>query len=150
MQTDITVQYLGQNKKNPNYGYIKTAEGDTYGCAAGALSQFSTGEVCTIQFHTNAKGYKELDGKISSKQPAKQNVRPATNPADSDRMATMGMVNQVLGAVFAGQALTDVLAYPPGAIAQLIDKLSDEVHRSKLHGKQVQHRDDMNDEIPFP
>jgi len=25
-QTDITVQYLGQNKKNAKFGYIKSAE----------------------------------------------------------------------------------------------------------------------------
>ena len=88
---------------------------------------------------------------ITAKRPAplevpKDYVRPATNPQDSDRMATMGMVNATLHA--AGLTLSEFLTLPKGMLAKVIDRCSDELHMSRLHGQQAQRRDDMNDELP--
>jgi hypothetical protein len=145
---EITVQYLGTNKKNPKFGYIKTAEEETYGCLSEQLKQFSTGQVYTIRYHVNDKGYNEFDA-VLSKPPVKQNVRPATNPADSDRMATMGMVNAMLNGICYGRPLAELLEIDPIDIAKLIGLCNSGLERSIIKGKQVLRRDDLDDEIPL-
>lgn len=148
-QAEITVQFLGTNKKNAKYGYIRSAEGENYGCLSEQLKQFSTGQIYTIQFHTNDKGYKEFDA-IVGKPPVKQNIRPATNPQDSDRMATMGMVNAMLNGVCYGRPIAELLEIDPIEIAKLINLCNAGLERSIIKGKQAQTRDDLNDQIPFP
>lgn len=148
-QAEITIKYLGTNKKNATYGYIVSSEGDTYGCKADQLKQFSTGQIYTIQFHTNEKGYKEFDT-ITGKPPVKQNVRPATPEHESDRMGTMGMVNAILSGIFYGRPLSEAAEIDPIELAKLIGVCHAGLMRSVLKGKQAQHRDDFQDEIPYP
>jgi hypothetical protein len=145
---EITVQFLGINKKAPRYGYIISAEGDTYGCSAEQTKQLSQGQIYTIRWHTNEKGYKEFDA-VLSKPPVKQNIRPATNPADSDRMATMGMVNAMLNGICYGRPIAELLQMDPTDIAKLINLCNAGLERSIIKGKQVQRRDDLDDEIPY-
>ncbi len=86
-QQDITIQYLGLNKKNPKYAYIKSAEGDSYGCSPEQLKQFSTGEVCNISYQINQKGFKDFLAKNNTKGApqgiSKTNARPRMDPADA-------------------------------------------------------------------
>lgn len=151
-QAEITIKFLGTNKKNAKYGFIVSSEGDTYGCMAEHLKQFSTGQIYTIQYHVNDRGYKEFDA-ITSKPLVKQNIRPATPEHESDRMGTMGMVNGVLNGWSYGRPLHEIvelLEKNPDLTARLIGALHESLMRSVIKGKQVQHRDDLNDEIPFP
>src|SRR5690242_2949452 len=66
----VTVQYVNQPNKNPKYGSIKTAELGYVSVPAENLNQFSQGEVCTINYSTNPKGYHNLNQKVSAATPA--------------------------------------------------------------------------------
>lgn len=141
---DITVQYVNAVKPGKKYGSIKTSEGQIFACPPALLNHFGQGEVCTIEYGTWDSGGMHITKKIASSNPPpqpKQFVRPATNPADSDRMATMGMVNNFIA--------TGQVALDADTIGRAIDICSDGLHRSKLHGRQTQSADDLDDELPY-
>jgi len=156
-QADIYIKHLGSNEKSRGkFGFIVSSEGDTYGCLGTQLSQFKTGNGYRIQFHVNDKGYKEFDSIIKqltgaeAPLPPKHNERPPTNRRDSDRMGTMGMVNGVLqGMAYARPDIDEFIANHKGKVSKLIDFLNDELHATKMHGREVQTRDDLQDEIPL-
>ncbi len=140
-QQDITVQYLGLNKKNPKYAYIKSAEGDSYGCNPEQLKQFSTGEVCNISYQINQKGFKDFLAKNNTKGApqgiSKTNARPRMDPADA-RGAFITVILEAF--VKAGKVPLDATAI--GRARQEIGAGYDQSHNP-------QQRDDMNDEIPY-
>jgi len=156
-QADITIKHLGENEKSKGkYGFIVSSEGDTYGCLGTQLQQFKKGNGYRIQFHVNDKGYKEFDSIIKqltgaeAPLPPKRNERPAANLEDSDRMGTMGMVNNVLqGMAYACPNIDEFIERNRGKVSNLIDFLNDELHGTKMHGAQVQKRDDINDSLKF-
>jgi len=154
-QADITIKHTGLNEKSRGkYGFIVSSEGDTYGCLGTQLQQFKTGNGYRIQFHVNDKGYKEFDSIIKqltgaeAPLPPKRNERPRTNLEDSDRMGTMGMTQNVLqGMAYACPNIDEFIERHRGKIGKLIDFLNDELHSTKMHGAQVQSRDDLQDKI---
>lgn len=143
---DVTIQWVNAVKPGKKYGSVKTSEGQIYAVPPALLREFGQGEVCKIEFGVWDSGGMHITKKISSEtypagQMPKQNIRPATNPADSDRMATMGMVNNFIAC---GRVALDV-----DEIARAIDVCNDGLNRSVIKGKQTQRRDDLQDEIPY-
>ena len=140
---EITVKYLGTNKKNSSFGFIVASEGDTYGCKADQLKQFSTGQVHKIRYHVNEKGYKEFDA-ILTAPTVKQNLRPVTAPREAKQIGMLAIAKLVEPIPYQTKQaeMTDIMT----KILLCAENAYDRV----MAGPQQQSRDDMNDAIPFP
>lgn len=156
----VTVQQiLYAGRKSPSgkivpFDAIITAELGFISLQRGQVKNFQENHVYEVgytekgEYKNDGTFLKDLAKEIS---PPKQYTRAPTNPLDSDRMGTMGMVNPILNGIAYGRQLNEIIEYlktHKGEVATLIDLLHDELHRTKMHGAQVQRRDDMDDEMP--
>ena len=155
---EVTVQdILYPDRKIPFYRIKTVEQGFISLTGADQAKRFEKNNCYEVQCAITDKGYKN-DGMFVRKlgdteaKPPKQYTRPPTNPVDSDRMGTMGMVNGILSGWAQGRPLDEILQVlqnSKGKIAKIIDHLNDELHMTKIHGVEVQRRDDLNDEIPY-
>ncbi len=137
---EITVQYVNFPREGKSRGSIKSSEGMSFWCAPALLRQFTVGEVCKIEYTTNEQGFNQLNKKIwngEAKTAPKQVTRSRMDPAD----ARGAFVTVILEAfVKAGKVPLnrDAIA----TARQEIGAGYDQSHNP-------QHRDDMQDEIPY-
>jgi hypothetical protein len=144
---EITVNKIGQKAGKKN-AWLLTEDEVFYGLPPAMMKEFSLGETCKVEItrspsKTGGADFLNIVKKIWNGQqnPIKQQVRPATNPVDSDRMATMGMVNAFIA--------VGAVALDAEEIGNAINVVRAGLHRSAISGAQVQRRDDFDDSIEF-
>ena len=109
MQTaQVTVAYVNEPQKNPNYGSIKSADGIYYGVHKSKLHLFNKGQTYNIVYTTNEKGYhsfKEFVGgpSLSVFVPASTNTPAAPGYAANgsnrdEHIFVCGVVNNAIRA----------------------------------------------------
>ena len=95
---DITVAYINPPKEGKVWGNIKDTANNIYYGPPEKLAMFKPGETCKMEYTLSKDGkFKNIGHKVGIPAVLQKPVAPAprapTNPTDSLRMGTMGMVN---------------------------------------------------------
>ena len=101
-KAEITVQFVNPPKPGKKWGSIKDTKGAYYGGPPAILAKFQPGETCEIEYTLGGTDgtLKAIKQKVEIPQVLQRPVAPMprapTNPKDSVRMGTMGMVNALI------------------------------------------------------
>ena len=99
MQTaQVTVAYVNEPQKNPNYGSIKSADGIYYGVHKSKLHLFNKGQTYNIVYTTNEKGYHSFKEFAAPTPSASPPPAHAANGSRDEHIFVCGIVNNAIRA----------------------------------------------------
>ena len=137
---EVTIQYVNDPKPGKKMGSIKTAELGYFGVFPNMLRQFSTNEVCRVEYESNGD-FKKVTKKLASavREPTKQ-VRPRSDPAESEQIFAVALTKEFIAR---GDVTCD-----SDSLTRVVNTCR-EVYRKTFGGAEAQRRDDMSDSIPY-
>lgn len=137
---EVTIQYVNDPKPGKKMGSIKTAELGYFGVFPNMLRQFSTNEVCRLEYETNGD-FKKVTKKLASavREPTK-NIRPRSDPAESEQIFAVALAKEFIAR---GDVTCDT-----EQLVKLIN-VCRQTYRQTFGGTEAQRRDDMQDQVPY-